>query len=122
MATTTDIARYRTNWQKEIDGAFQYRALADKEPDGKLAEVYRRLASTEEKHAAVWATMLKEAGQPMPSRDPSWRARTLGQLTRWFGSKFVLSSIVANEAADSLSPRPPPWPPMKNCMPASSPG
>jgi len=101
MATTTDIARYSANWQKEIDGAFQYRALAEKEPDGKLAEVYRRLAVTEEKHAAVWATKLKEAGQPMPSRDPSWRARTMGQLTRWFGSKFVLSSIVANEAADS---------------------
>jgi VIT1/CCC1 family predicted Fe2+/Mn2+ transporter len=101
MASSSDIARYRANWQKEIDGAFQYRALAEKEPDQKLAEVYRRLAVTEEKHAAVWESKLKEAGQPLPSRKPSWRAQTMGQLTRWFGPKFVLASIVGNEAADS---------------------
>jgi hypothetical protein len=46
MATSSDIARYRENWQKEIDGAFQYRALANAEKDEKLAEVYRRLAGS----------------------------------------------------------------------------
>jgi len=101
MTSRSDIARYRANWQKEIDGAYQYRALAEKEPDQKLAEVYRRLAATEEKHAAVWEKKLKEAGQPLPSGSPSWRARTMGRLTRWFGSKFVLGTIVGAEAADS---------------------
>jgi len=103
MATSKDIARYRENWQKEIDGAFQYRALANAEKDEKLAEVYRHLADTEEKHAAVWEGKLEEAGKPVPSRRASWRARTLGNLTRWFGPKFVLASILGNEAADSRS-------------------
>jgi VIT1/CCC1 family predicted Fe2+/Mn2+ transporter len=101
MATSSDITRYRANWQKEIDGAFQYRALADTEKDGNLSEVYRRLAATEEKHAAIWEAKLKEAGQPLLSRNASWRARTMGQLAHWFGPKFVLGSIVGNEAADS---------------------
>jgi VIT1/CCC1 family predicted Fe2+/Mn2+ transporter len=101
MANSSDIARYRANFQKEIDGVFQYRALSRAEKDKRLSEIYRRLANTEEKHAAVWESKLKEAGQPAPSRNPSWRARTLGQLAQWFGPKFVLASIVGNEAADS---------------------
>jgi len=103
MTTSSDTARYRANWQKEIDGAFQYRALAEKEPDQNLAEIYRRLAITEEKHAAVWEKKMKEAGQSLPSPKPSWRAWTMGKLTRWFGPKFVLSTILGNEAADSRS-------------------
>lgn len=103
MATTSDIVRYRDNFQKEIDGSYQYRALSSAEKDKRLSEIYRRLSETEEKHAAVWETKLQEAGQPKPARHPSWRARMLGQLARWFGPRFVLPSIVGNEAADSES-------------------
>jgi VIT1/CCC1 family predicted Fe2+/Mn2+ transporter len=103
MTTAQDIARYRENWQKEIDGAFQYRALANAEKDQKLAEVYTRLAVSEEKHAAVWEKRLGEAGQSLPERQASWRARTLAALARMFGTRFVVSSIVGNEAADSRS-------------------
>lgn len=101
MATPADIARYRANWQKEIDGAFQYRSLAAVEKNPKLAEVYEKLAQSEEKHAAVWKRKLEEAGDPLPPHKPSWRARTLGLLTRWFGPKLVLQTIVGNEASDS---------------------
>ena len=101
MTTPTNLERYRANLQKEIDGAFQYRALAAAEKNTKLAEVYEKLAQSEEKHAAVWKQKLMEAGTPVPPLRPSWRARTLGQLTRWFGAKFVLQTIVGNEASDS---------------------
>src|SRR5512143_1306572 len=101
MATSSDIARYRENWQKEIDGAFQYRALAEAEKDENLAEVYRRLAASEEKHAAVWEVRLKQAGKKVPPRQISWRARTLSKLAKWFGPAFVVGSIVGNEAGDS---------------------
>ena len=101
MTTPKDLERYRANLQKEIDGAFQYRALAAAEKNTKLAEVYEKLAQSEEKHAAVWKQKLKEAGAPVPPSQPSWRAQTLGQLTRWFGAKFVLQTIVGNEASDS---------------------
>lgn len=101
MTTPADIARYRDNWQKEIDGAYQYRSLAASEKNGKLAEVYEKLAASEEKHAAVWEAKLKEAHAALPPRRPSWQARTLGQLALWFGPKLVLPTIVGNEASDS---------------------
>ena len=101
MTSSKDITRYRENWQKEIDGSFQYRALANAEKNEKLAEVYKKLALSEERHAAIWEEKLKEAGAALPPRRPSWRATTLGRLAKWFGPQFVLSSIVGNEAADS---------------------
>ena len=85
MTTPSDIARYRANWQKEIDGAFQYRALADTEKDEKLAEVYRRLASTEEKHAAVWE-FEAQGGWAAPACPKAFLARpyhgSIGPLVR----------------------------------------
>lgn len=48
MKTPTDIARYRTNLQDEVNSAALYRTLADLEPQAHLAEVYRRLASGDE--------------------------------------------------------------------------
>lgn len=101
MATSQDIVRYRANLQKEIDGAFLYRALSAAEKKPKLAEVYGKLAASEEKHAAIWETKIKEAGATLPPRTASWRARTMGQLARRFGTQFVVASILGNEAADS---------------------
>jgi hypothetical protein len=47
---TSDISRYLENWQDEIESAFLYRTLAKTEKQPTLAEVYRKLAATEESH------------------------------------------------------------------------
>ncbi|MBE3066043.1 MAG: rubrerythrin family protein, partial [Chloroflexi bacterium] len=80
MARSKDSSRYLVNLQKEIDGAFLYGALADSEKQPKMAELYRRLAASEEKHAAAWEKRLKDAGIKLPSHKPSGRARILGVL------------------------------------------
>ncbi len=103
MASPKEISRYRANWQKEIDGASLYSALAENESQKELAEVYRHLAATEEKHAAVWEKRLKEAGAKLPKRRPSWRANTMGFLAKRFGAKFIIPTIAENEQADSLA-------------------
>jgi predicted membrane protein (TIGR00267 family) len=87
--------------QKEIDGAFLYGTLADSEKQPKMAELYQRLAASEEKHAAAWEKRLKDAGIEIPSRRPSGRARILGALAMRFGPQFVLPTITSNEQADS---------------------
>lgn len=74
------IERYRDNLQGEIDGAYLYEALAKSEPDPKLAEVCKRLASVERRHAKVWADML--GVQVPPVLEPGWRTRTLGWLSK----------------------------------------
>jgi predicted membrane protein (TIGR00267 family) len=96
-----DISRYLANWQNEIDGEAQYIALAEIEKQPQLAEVYRRMAASEAKHAAFWEKQLKEAGARVPPRRPSWRARTLIFLARRFGPQFILPTLTAGEKATS---------------------
>jgi VIT1/CCC1 family predicted Fe2+/Mn2+ transporter len=100
MATPEDIARYRANWQDEIDSIALYHAVAATETQPQLAEVYRRLADAEEQHAQFWEAQLRAAGQPVPARRPGWRSRTLGWLARRFGPRFVLPTITTLEQAD----------------------
>jgi VIT1/CCC1 family predicted Fe2+/Mn2+ transporter len=95
----TDAQRYRANLQGEIDGAAIYRALATREADPKLAEVFRRLASVEEAHAEFWRSRLgPQAGKPRPA--PSIHARTLIWLARRFGPGFVIPTLAAAEKRD----------------------
>ena len=105
MASAEDIARYRTNWQDEIESAALYGAIADREQQAQLAEVYRRLAATEEQHAQFWETQLRAAGQAIPERRLGWRTRTLIGLSRRFGAQFVLPTISSLEQADDTGYR-----------------
>jgi VIT1/CCC1 family predicted Fe2+/Mn2+ transporter len=101
MPNPNDLARYRQNWQDEIDSAFIYRAVADAEKSPQLAEVYRRLAATEEQHAEFWQDQMRAAGaSPGPAR-PGWRARTLAFLARRFGAAFILPTLTGLEQQDS---------------------
>lgn len=93
-----DTKRYRDNLQGEIDGAYLYEALAKSEPDPKLAEVYKRLASVERRHAKVWAGKLGAQGPAV--LEPGWRTRTLGWLSRRLGTQFVLPTVVSLEQRD----------------------
>ena len=63
MPSPEDIKRYVENWQGEIDGAFQYRAMAASEKRANVADLYSRLAAVEEKHAAFWEKRSARAGR-----------------------------------------------------------
>ena len=93
-----DKKRYRDNLQGEIDGAYLYEALAKSEPDPKLAEVYKRLAGVERRHAKVWAD---ELGVQAPAvLKPGWRTRVLGWLSKKLGTQAVLPTVVSLEQRD----------------------
>jgi vacuolar iron transporter family protein len=103
MVSSHEVSRFRQNLQKEIDGAALYNTLAKIEVKPELADVYRRLAASEEKHAKVWEKRLEDAGAGLPPHRPSWRAFTMCFLANRFGSQFVLPTITGNERADSLA-------------------
>ena len=103
MEQSKEISRYRENWQKEIDGYTLYNTLAEIESKPELADVYRRLAASEVKHAEVWEKRLIEARIKVPGRRPSWRATIMCFLAKRFGPQFVLPTIAGNERADSLA-------------------
>src|SRR5712692_6340388 len=114
MTEREDLARYRANLQDEIDSAALYRTLADIEAQPQLAEVYRRLAMVEERHARFWEQRLQAAGQTVPPRRPRWRSRGLSWLARRFGPPFVLSTIATLEEVRIGNSKgisaPTPWP------------
>lgn len=103
MAHNEDVARWRENRQDEVDSASLYREIADVETRPELAEVYRRLAATEEAHAGFWEDKLSEAKAPVPARRPGWRPRVLGWLARRLGPAFVLPTLAGKEQAGSSS-------------------
>ena len=93
--------RYLENLRGEIDGASLYRALAEAEPDPKLAEVYGRLAAVEDSHAEYWKRQLAKLGAHTRGLKPGFRSRGLAFLARRFGPSFVLPALSALEHADS---------------------
>ena len=101
MTARADVARYRANLQGEIDGAALYRALAEVERRPQLAEVYGRLAATEERHARHWEEQLRAAGARIPPPRPGWQTRALGWLARRFGAQVVLPTVASLERVDS---------------------
>jgi VIT1/CCC1 family predicted Fe2+/Mn2+ transporter len=97
----TDRERFRANLQAEIDGAALYRALAQIEARGELAQVYARMAESEERHAEIWRTKLREAGVTDLPTQPGRRTRILIALARRFGPGLILPTVVQQEQADS---------------------
>lgn len=98
MASQTDISRWHENLQGEVDGAFVYRAMAVNAGDGRLGELYERMAAVEERHGGLWREQLRQAGARTDVR-PTWRARVLGFLARRFGAAVVAPVMASQERA-----------------------
>lgn len=96
----SDIERWLENRQEEIDSAFQYEAMVAGEPRAGVADLYRRLAAIEDRHARFWEQRLRDAGHAFGPRRPSFRARTLGWVARRFGAHLILPTVAQNEYAD----------------------
>jgi VIT1/CCC1 family predicted Fe2+/Mn2+ transporter len=100
MAERNPAQRYRSNLQGELDSAALYRVLAESEQNAQMAEVYRRLAAIEEKHAALWREQLAKLGDGAGKYRVSARTRFLAWLARRFGAALVLPMVAAMESAD----------------------
>ena len=95
--TGNDIERYRANYLSEQEGVYLYSKLAEIESDTHLAELYRRLAAIEQRHADLWKDYLSRAHATSPTYTPSWRIRTLLWLARRLGTGAVLSTVSSME-------------------------
>lgn len=93
----------RLNSQDEVNSAALYRILAELEPQPHLAEVYRRLASVEERHARLWAQKLGSGEQPVALPRPGWQPRLLGGLAKRLGPQFLLPIVTTMEQVDRHS-------------------
>ncbi|MCL5774120.1 MAG: VIT1/CCC1 family protein [Firmicutes bacterium] len=101
MISLPEIKQQMENLRSELNSAALYNILAEIEQNSKLAEVYRRLAKVENRHAETWAQKLRDSGVSVPAFRLSWRTRILIWLARRFGAGFVLPSIEAAEQANT---------------------
>ncbi len=97
MKDQQNESRFRDNLQGEVDGAYLYEALAHSETNPILADIYRRMAASEKRHAEFWLEKL--GGGQLP--DASWRPRALGWVARRFGAQIVLPTVNSLEQRDS---------------------
>ncbi len=84
-------------WREELEAAFLYDRMAANEKNGRLHELYERMASMERRHAMSWAARLKESGIAVPAFKPSWRVRLLAAIATRFGNRNVLDALNATE-------------------------
>ena len=97
MASRDDVRLWTDSLRTERDAVALYEALAAAETHPDLSGLYRRLAETERKHAAVWESRLAAAGVAIPPPRIGWRFRMLAWLARRFGPGLVLPTLVAIE-------------------------
>jgi VIT1/CCC1 family predicted Fe2+/Mn2+ transporter len=80
------------SWREEKQSAWLYREIADAEPDPKLAELFRTLATAAERQAAKWRA---DFGAEPPAFTPSTRARVTAALARRLGPRRVKHVLAA---------------------------
>ncbi len=90
------------NLRVERDNEALYQRLAAVATDPRLARVYARIAAGERTNAEFWEARLRTMGETIPELRPRLRVRLLGTLARWFGTGFVMPTVVRIEHADYL--------------------
>lgn len=80
-------------YTEERNSAMLYETLSEVEKDPRIAEVYKRIAGTEMRHAQKWAVRAKEAGITLEEFKPTGRTRALVWLGKHFGPGMILPSI-----------------------------
>src|SRR3954452_18617455 len=94
------IARLRDMYADEVNGGALFRGLAEY-ADPQRRDVFLTLAAAEERHAAHWEQLLREAGvEPRTPRTP-FRVRALCILARFLGTEAVLPLMLRTEAAEA---------------------
>jgi len=99
--TLGDVRALEENYLEERSSLWMYRALADHDRVPKRAEILRKLAAFEERHAAQWAGLLGKLGRPLPREHRMLNHRILVSMARLLGVGSVLS-LVHREVVDGI--------------------
>jgi len=86
--------------EDEADAAFLYRELAQAERDPGKAELYRKLASVEDRHVEMWRTLLAENGHQVETPGPSRGARLRAWVARRVGAGVLLPMLLEEEGRE----------------------
>jgi VIT1/CCC1 family predicted Fe2+/Mn2+ transporter/rubrerythrin len=96
----SEIKTWLHHFRDESDAAFLYEVLASVEPDEKKRVTYGKLAGVERRHTDLWAKLLADHGQAIPSRDPSLNARIMAWVGRRLGPRYLLPLLLREEGRE----------------------
>jgi VIT1/CCC1 family predicted Fe2+/Mn2+ transporter/rubrerythrin len=82
-------------WRQEVEAAATYRHLGEREPDPRRRDILRRLAESEERHAARWSGRIAAATGRAP--DPASVGQSLSWLQRLSDPAVVLHRMEQQE-------------------------
>lgn len=98
---TEELAVWRENWQREIEGRYLYRRMAAAARTEDLKRSFSEFADQEERHAGVWADLIRAAGSSAPTEpSPGGRVRMLAWLGRLLGPQRIVGLLIRDEVAD----------------------
>jgi vacuolar iron transporter family protein len=86
--------------EDEADAAFLYRQLAGAERDPGKADIYRKLAAVEDRHVAMWRSLLAENGHTVAVPEPSRGAKFRAWVARRLGSGVLLPMLLEEEGRE----------------------
>src|SRR5262249_39553336 len=89
----SEIARFTSNYLNEREAEAMYEALAQAEKHQPQADVLRKLAAVEGRHAARWEERLRAAGVEPPPLRLGPRVRMITWLGRHVGVDAVLPLV-----------------------------
>jgi VIT1/CCC1 family predicted Fe2+/Mn2+ transporter len=100
--TTTTSAPHEWihHLEDEADAAFLYRELAQAERDPGRSEIYRKLASVEDRHVDMWRKLLADNGHAVGVPAPSRGARLRAWLAHRLGSGVLLPMLLQEEGRE----------------------
>jgi len=100
--TEDDLREVEANYRDEVSSRWMYLQLAGRDRVPSRAEMFRSLAAYEERHAQLWAGLLRSVGRPVPPAPPLLNHRILVRMARLLGVGAVVS-IIHREEVDGVS-------------------
>ena len=82
-------------WRQEVEAAATYRELGGRDPDPRRRDILRRLAESEERHAARWSERIEAATGRAP--DPASIGQPLSWLQKLSDPAVVLHRLEQQE-------------------------
>lgn len=93
----SQVREVEGNFIDEVSSAWMYRSLASLDRDDERASLLRELAEYEEKHAAIWKSLLETLGVAIPSKGKMGSHRVMKALATLFGVNSVLPLLHKSE-------------------------
>lgn len=84
--------------QVEVDTAYLYKTLAEKTQEKTLIDVFQKMAGIEERHAYKFLLKIQKEDPSFVMPGPSYRAKALVFLSKYFGNNIIISQLANVEA------------------------